>query len=139
MVAHLTYPLHIFITALVEWVRWRQSFGRTVNLNKKVTVGIAAAAWVVSVLINCWLFWDLNFDWLLLFQLFVYALECAGMRGLLYDPVLNLLMGRKIDNDSYTTNSKFDAKEQKGGISFWAQRTIYAGVALIFTILFELI
>jgi hypothetical protein len=138
LIAHLLYPVFIELSVFIEWVRWRQSFGRVVNLNKKVTLSIAAVLIVAAFFINHFLFWGLKWDLSLLVEIPAYILECAGFRGLLYDPSLNLAMGRNIEKESETTNSRTDQKEQERRIRFWQQRIIYGAIGVLALILFEI-
>lgn len=127
------YITFILVSAIllpfIEWCRWRKEFGKKVNLNKRATAAIAFA----SFLLVC-LFFGL-FQWPVLF----FALCCLGIRGVFYDPALNLFFDRYIDEISTTTNSWIDHREQQMKISFWMQRILYAGVAVVFGILYELI
>jgi hypothetical protein len=117
----------LLLPAIERW-RFNASYGKVVNLNKKITVAIAIAAW----LIMCG-FLGL-YEWAVIF----FALACFGIRGMFYDPSLNLFLGRYIDAESETTNSKTDKAERKLNIGFWWQRLIYLGIAVVFAVLYEL-
>lgn len=127
------YITFILIAALllpfIEWCRYKNEYGKKPNLDKRVTTAIA----VVCFLLLCWAF--RLFQWPVIF----FALSCLGIRGVFYDPALNLFFGRYIDEISTTTNSWIDHREQQMKISFWMQRFLYAGVAVVFGILYELI
>lgn len=119
----------MLLLPFIEYKRWKKTYGEVVNLNKKVTVLIAVAMWLLMCL-----FLKL-YDWPVL----AFAVSCVGIRGFFYDPALNLFMGRYIDAESGTTNSKADQFEHRKKISFWVQRWFYLGVAIAAGILYELI
>lgn len=126
------YISFILVSALVlpfiEWCRWKKEFGEKDNLDKRVTVAIAVLFW----LLVCWAF--KLFHW----QVFIFGISCLCIRGVFYDPALNLFMDRSIDKESDTTNSKTDHAERKLNINFIWQRILYAGAAISFAVLYEL-
>lgn len=119
----------MLILPLIEWFRWKKEYGKKVNLDKWFTKGVAFAAWLLFI-------WATGlFSWAVL----VFAVCCACIRGVFYDPALNIFFGRYIDNVSETTNSKTDQWERKKKISFWWQRALYLLAAVAFGIAYELI
>lgn len=118
----------MLLLPLIEWLRYKNEYGKKKNLNKAFTSVITFAAW----LIVC--FALKLFAWPVIF----FAISCGGIRGLFYDPALNLFFGRYIDHQSETTNSRIDHFERKKKISFWVQRLLYLGVAVVFAVLYEL-
>lgn len=120
--------ISVFILPLIEWVRYKIEYGKKPNLDKYLTVTIVVIVWIIQV-------WIMNlFTWRIIF----FAFSCFGIRGTFYDPSLNKFLGRGITDESKTTNSKTDQFEQKKKISFLWQRVLYAGVAIVFGVLYEL-
>lgn len=115
------------ILPLIEWLRHKAEYGKKPNLDKSLTFAIAVTVWLVQV-------WIMGlFAWAVLF----FAFSCVGIRGVFYDPALNIFFGRHIDDESETTNSKTDGFEQKHKISFRVQRLLYLGVAIVGAVLYE--
>jgi hypothetical protein len=113
----------------IEWFRWKQEYGKKVNLDKWFTLGVAFTAWLIMV-------WAMGlFSWPVL----VFGVCCVCIRGVFYDPSLNIFFGRYIDNVSETTNSKTDQWERKKKISFWMQRVLYLLAAIVFAVAYELL
>ena len=63
---------------------------------------------------------------------FLFALVCVGIRGVFYDPSLNLFRGLSIDYTSKTTTSLTD----KFLTDFWTERVVYGVGLLLFIILY---
>jgi len=120
----LTYPiLSGIIAAFIEWVRIKLSFGRVSNVNKlwTYTIGVIFFAASLSLSVN-------YYDDISPLYVLCYALHFASVRGVIYDPLLNLLRGLPIDYKSKTTNSVIDAMIGNK-MSFILYRSIYLGIA----------
>ena len=120
----LTYPiLSAIIAAFIEWVRIKLSFGRVSNVNKlwTYTIGVIFFAASLSLSVN-------YYDDISPLYVLCYALHFASVRGVIYDPLLNLLRGLPIDYKSKTTNSVIDAMIGNK-MSFILYRSIYLGIA----------
>jgi hypothetical protein len=105
----LTYIVLTFFAALIDDTRISESWGKVKNINHKLSVlvgGLFAA--IVLVLFN-------PEKW----QLFL--LMCVCLRGVFYDPFLNLLRGLEIDYTSETTDSVTDQFLK----DFWVERLAY--------------
>lgn len=103
--------------------------GKRDNINHWVSDGLAAVAtgflWVA--------YYGGHLNWLAI--PFIFA--CVGIRGVLYDPFLNLFNREKIDKESTSSNSFTDTRFNK--IGFWPRRLIYAGVAVVAVIIYAII
>jgi len=119
--------LTVVFAAGIEWIRWKSSYGKVANLNKTWTKVIAVALFAAAVLII-----EMNVWW----HIVIYGLGCIGVRGMVYDPALNLYFGRYIDDESETTNSKTDDRERKLGLSFWGQRSAYFAWTVLMGLIF---
>lgn len=113
----LYYTLATLILVIVDRVRIRFATAqKRVNIRKWVSWSLGVVAGV-----GCWWIADTPV-WL------SCAAIAVGVRYAIYDPLLNLANGQKIDHQSTTTNSTTDQAENLIGLSFWAQRLI--GVVL---------
>lgn len=122
---------YIIVSALVapfiEKLRMKATHGKVVNIDHNISAGIGAALFLVDVIVCKLYFWPVI--------LFVPC--CIAVRGVFYDPSLNLMLGRYIDEESASTNNNTDRIEKKKKISFWAQRGYYFLAAVIFFFLYE--
>lgn len=126
--ARLIYLLLTILLAYTDNVRIKFTFGRVDNIDKKISwvLGIMFAIltylychdWVVVI----------SWDWLFFF-------EAIAIRGIFYDPALNLFRRKKIDYRSKTTNSKTDKKEWALFKSFWHEKITYGIIEIIFIII----
>lgn len=116
------------IVTIIEAIRIRLSWGKVSNVNKLVTWTIAILFYGVYLAI---IYRDRYYTLDNPLEVVIDSLYYVLWRGALYDPLLNLLTGRKIDYVSETTNSIQDRIEKKLGITFWTQRLI----CLLFIIL----
>lgn len=126
MSKYIYLTIAAILCAIIEWARWKISYGKYKNLNKSYTYAIA-----IGLFIACC--FTIGWSWQIIFLIPCFG----GIRGTLYDPLLNIFMDRYIDEESYTTNSWIDQKEQQRKINFWLQRIIYLAVAVVFALLFE--
>jgi hypothetical protein len=133
----LCYCLAIVLACTIEWVRWKILFGKVKNLDKKysVLIGFGLFVFVAVKFIG----FDASFFLKSLAKWFVYGIECIGIRIVLYDPVLNIFMGRYIDHISHTTNSLTDQKQADFNINFWQERVIGLVITLVFSFLYQLL
>lgn len=97
------------ILAFIEAYRIRRNLGIP-NIDKRWTYFYMFIAYVFCIILSVG--YHDNFSFL---KAGVYLLYYAGVRGLIYNPLLNLLRGLKFDYYSKTTNSIID---QLFG-SFW--------------------
>lgn len=111
----LTYAGFTILLAFIEKLRIKANWGKVVNINHWYSFAGAVAAFIVTVAIFHQ--WNL--------YILCLALACIGVRGVFYDPSLNLFLGRYIDAESESSNNKSDALERKRKISFWMQRLLY--------------
>ena len=105
----ITYIVLTFFAALIDDIRISETWGKVKNINHKLSilVGVLFAV-IVLVLFN-------PIKW----QLFL--LMCICIRGVFYDPFLNLMMGLVIDYTSETTDSITDQFLK----DFWVERLAY--------------
>jgi hypothetical protein len=105
----ITYIVLTFFAALIDDIRISGTWGKVKNINHKlsVLVGVLFAV-IVLVLFN-------PAKWVL------FLLMCICIRGVFYDPFLNLLRGLEIDYTSETTDSVTDQFLK----DFWVERLAY--------------
>ena len=113
----LTYLLLTVIAAHIDAIRIKNSKKANINHAYSVVIGFA------FFLIVGFLF---NVKW------FLFAFICIGIRGVFYDPALNLFRGLKLDYTSRTTTSLTD----KFLTDFWTERIVYTVGLVIFLILY---
>jgi hypothetical protein len=106
------------LLAVIETLRIDAVKGKVANVKKVWSVTGAVVAFIVLVCIF--------HTWSLL--IIPLGIACIGIRGVFYDPTLNLCLGRYIDAESIKTNSKVDGIERKRKINFWTQRAMYLGL-----------
>jgi hypothetical protein len=116
----MVYTSFTLILAFIESIRIKVVHGKVLNVKKVWSVAGAIAAFIITVAIFS------QWDWYVL----CLAFACIGVRGIFYDPALNLFRGEYIDYESQSTNSKADKAERRNGVNFWQQRLIYLGIAL---------
>ncbi|HLO37985.1 MAG TPA: hypothetical protein VK173_05840 [Lacibacter sp.] len=141
---HILFILAVLLCVGIEAIRIKVMHGKVVNISKRITRRIAAALFIAVIVVmslfvwkqwlwNMWAWWK----WPLI--LIVLSVEYVGIRGVLYDPLLNIVRKLKYFNDSTTTNSKTDQREQRYRINFWVQRLIYLGITALAVTLYLLI
>lgn len=111
----VTYAAFTVLLAFIESIRIKAVHGKVLNVKKVWSVAGAVAAFVLLVII--FKQWNLF--------IICIGLSCIGIRGVFYDPSLNIFLGRYLDQDGDTSNSKTDRAERKRKISFWMQRLLY--------------
>lgn len=121
-----SYILATVAAAGIEWLRLKIQHGKVSNLNKRVSVAIGFGLWLLVV-------WMLGL-WHV--QVLLFGIACVGLRGVFYDPVLNLFRRKPIDHEAYTTNSLTDQLERDEDLSFWEQRIAYAIWTVLFSVLY---
>lgn len=122
MYESLSYTLATILLTVIEYyLRIKPSHGEVVNVSKNVSKILAVVFFVPIVILFKMYGW----------YVIPFALCCVGIRGVFYDPFLNIWFDRKIDNESLTTNSKGDFLERKLGLTFWKQRIFYLLVFII--------
>lgn len=127
--------LNILVT-IIESIRIKRSWGKTDNVDKMVTWGVGILFYGLYLGIIYWhRYHSLQNPLEVLADTSYYVL----WRGVIYDPLLNLLTGRKIDYVSKTTNSIQDRIEKYLGISFWTQRSICVLLIILVVCLQEII
>ena len=115
----LTYILFTVIAAHIDAIRIKKS--KKANINHAYSVAIGFAFFIIVGFL-------LNVKWIL------FGLICIGIRGVFYDPALNLFRGLPIDYTSKTTTSLTD----KFLTDFWTERIVYGAGLLLFIILYYL-
>ena len=120
----LTYLLFTVIAAHIDAIRIKNSKKANINHTYSVLIGFAFFL-IVVVLFNI-IGTLLNVKWI------IFAFICIGIRGVFYDPALNLFRGLSIDYTSKTTTSLTD----KFLTDFWTERIVYGVGLLLFIILY---
>lgn len=129
--------LAILLSALIEAGRIKLSYGKTQNVNKVVSFIIGAALYGVclALIYGGDYYYTPGF-----FEILIYTIFYASVRGIFYDPILNLLRGKAIDYVSTTTNSITDFIERVGlEWGFWTERIVYSIAALSFGFLYHIL
>jgi hypothetical protein len=122
----LIYPIFAsLITVVIEAIRIYLSKGFTANINKLWTYTIGVLFFGVCLALSVGYYdeiWPLD--------VMCYMVYFASVRGVLYDPLLNVLRGLSVDYTSKTTNSIID-RAVGNRVNFLVLRIIYLGIALI--------
>lgn len=122
----LIYPIFAaIITAIIEAIRIYLSRGFLSNVNKlwTYTIGILFFGLCLALSVG-------YYDDILPLDVAFYMIYFASVRGVIYDPLLNVLRGLKIDYTSKTTNSIIDISIGNR-VNFWVLRIIYLSISLI--------
>jgi len=118
MILDYLHPIFAaIITAIIEAIRIRLSYGRVRNVNKLWTYTIGFLAFGVCLALTLDYFEDAPF-----FKVMFYGVYFASCRGLIYDIVLNTFRGLPIDYKSKSTNSIIDMNIN---VNFYLLRLIY--------------
>lgn len=123
-----------FIAAVLytffEWLRIKFSWGKVSNINHVLSLLIALICFAAMLII----FKQPLFTW----QTFWYGLYFASVRGMIYDPLLNIFCGRYIDYEGTTSNNKTDNLERILKLDFVEQRVWYSIAAFTTYVMFTL-
>jgi hypothetical protein len=129
--------LAIILSSIIEAGRIKLTYGKTQNVNKVVSFTIGASLFGVCLALIYGGDYYYTPDF---FEILIYSIFYASVRGILYDPILNLLRGKEIDYTSLTTNSLTDFIERVGfNWDFWNERLIYTLVALCSGLLYHIL
>jgi hypothetical protein len=123
----LIYPIFAaIISALIEGLRINISKGKVVNVNKlwTYTIGFCMFGFCLALSVG-------YYDEIWPLDVACYAIYFASARGVIYDPLLNVLRGLSVDYTSKTTNSIID-RAVGNRVNFWLLRIIYLVIAIIF-------
>jgi hypothetical protein len=131
----IAFIINLIVT-IIEAGRIRRSWGKTPNIDKWVTYLIGIASFVLYLSI---IYYGRYYTLQNPLEVVLDSSYFILWRGLIYDPILNVLTGRKIDYVSKTTNSIQDRIERLLGISFWTQRSICALLIILVIYLQETI
>ena len=113
------------ISALIEGLRINLSNGKVANINKIWTYTIGFCMFGICLALSVGYYdeiWPLD--------VMRYAIYFASVRGVVYDPLLNVLRGLSVDYTSKSTNSIID-RLVGSRVNFWVLRIIYLIIALI--------
>jgi hypothetical protein len=122
----LIYPIcAVIISALIEGLRINLSKGRVYNINKfwTYTIGFCMFGACLAFSLD-------YYDEVWPQDVMCYMIYFASARGVIYDPLLNVLRGLSVDYKSKTTNSIIDRKIGNR-VNFWVLRIIYLAIAVI--------
>ncbi len=119
----------IIVSVLIEAVRIKASHGEVANINKVVTFTIGALLFGINLAL---IYKDSYYNTPGVFEIAILGTFYAAVRGVLYDPILNIVRGKSISYTSTTTNSIIDFIERIGlKWSFWMERLVYLLIALL--------
>ncbi len=116
----------VILTVFIEWLRIKAVKGKVQNINKLITYTIGLCCFLICSV----------FDKLSGVEYLLYAFYFACVRGVIYDPLLNVLRGLRWDYKSATTNSKLDKLLKP--VPFLALRLVYLLLAIFFYYLISL-
>ena len=124
------YPISAAIVcAVIEWIRISIAHGQKTNINKVWTYTIGALFFGISLAFSLDYYDNSEF-----FKIVSYGVCYAACRGVVYDPLLNVLRYLPVDYKSKSTNSVID---RYLNINFYLLRFIYlliaAGSAYIYS------
>lgn len=119
----------VVISVLIEAARIFFAYGQVENINKIVTYTIGATLFGINL--AC-IYANSYYNTPGVFEILVLGVFYAAVRGVLYDPTLNILRGRSINYTSTTTNSIVDFIERVGlKWGFWTERLVYLLIAVL--------
>jgi hypothetical protein len=126
----------IVLSVLIESIRIRVSYGKIENINKVVSFTIGTALFGVCLaLIYTDYYYTPN-----PLEVGLYGIFYASIRGVLYDPLLNLWTDKELDYVSTKTNSVIDWIERVGlKWGFWTERFVYLLLAILTGLLYATI
>jgi hypothetical protein len=128
--------LAVVISTLIESVRINTSYGKTENINKVATFTIGAILFGVCLAL---IYTDYYYTPSVI-EVGIYGLFYASVRGVIYDPLLNVLTKKPLTYISTKTNSIIDWVERTGlKWGFWTERIIYITLSIISAFLFKTI
>lgn len=100
----LVYPiLATILAAFIDYVRIRLSYGKAENIGKFLTINIGALLFALCLGLSVG-----YYDLLSPLDVAVYLAYYILVRLCIYSPLLNIIRGLYIFNQSETTNSKVD-------------------------------
>ena len=126
----LLYSLYTILSAKVESIRIKKTFGKVTNIKHIISAGIAVFGFLLIILIM---------GVKSIITLIIFGLMCVLIRGVLYDPFLNKFRGLEEDYESPTTTSSTDKKESLFNWGFWKQRRIYLYSLIIITLIYYIL
>jgi hypothetical protein len=119
----------VIITTLIETARIFFAYGQVENINKIVTYTIGATLFGINL--AC-IYANSYYNTPGVFEILVLGVFYAAVRGVLYDPILNVARGKNINYTSITTNSVVDFIERVGlKWGFWTERLVYLLIAVL--------
>lgn len=111
----LIYTGFTILLAFIEKLRIKAKWGEVLNIKHSISGAGAIVAFLITVAIfNQWNLYTI-----------CLGISCWGIRGVFYDPILNLFRGQYIDYESPTSDSKTDFFEHNRHLGFWVQRLLY--------------
>ena len=131
----LTYLLPVFSASAcagIEWYRIHRLKGTADNVNKFWTINFAIYFFALCLMGSVNYYDEVGF-----FDVIWYGIYYIGIRGTIYDPLLNAFRGLRFDYFSTYTNSKIDRLAANYG-AFYALRAISVLTAAIFGYLWHL-
>jgi len=116
----------VLLSGVDTW-RINRVKGKVANINHTVSAGLAV------VVAGLWFaLFGFKFS-VTIWQVLIYLAVYTCIRGLLYDPSLNIMRRLPIDHISKTTSSGIDQRLNR--VSFWKRRALYgAGLAIVLLI-----
>ncbi len=122
----LIYPIFAaIISALIEGLRINLSKGYVENINKlwTYTIGFCMFGFCLGLSVD-------YYDEILPLDVLCYIIYFASVRGVIYDPLLNILRGLSVSYTSKSTNSIID-RVVGNRVNFWVLRIIYFVISLL--------
>jgi hypothetical protein len=119
----------VIVSVLIEAARIKITYGKVANINKVVTFTVGALLFGINLAL---IYKDSYYNTPGVFEIAILGTFYAAVRGVLYDPIFNILRGKSINYRSTTTNSIVDFIERVGlKWGFWTERFIYLLIAVL--------
>jgi hypothetical protein len=126
----------VIASVLIESFRITISYGKVQNVSKLTTITLGAILFAVCVAL---IYTDYYYTPSPI-EVGLYALFYISVRGVFYDPLLNLWTDKELDYVSTKTNSVIDWIERVGlKWGFWTERLVYLLLAILTGLLYATI
>jgi hypothetical protein len=126
------YTAATILLAFVDYWRRKKQMGKVVNIDHTVSavlgLGCYCILWFYAVWVH--IIFKPHSPWYIyVVEILVLGLGCVGVRTVVYDPIINILIDGKLSNISTTTDSYKDTHTYH--VSFWGMRAIGAGLIIV--------
>jgi len=124
------YSIIVILLAAIDMLRMKRTWGKVNNINHWLSYLLAAIG-IIAL-------WLTIHGWAITWAAIPFIVGCVALRGMLFDPALNLLVNRfiihrAIDYISPKSNALNESRLTK--IPFWWRRFGYSALFLIVLII----